>query len=111
SPEAQARLDTLRQSLEPLAWDRPAAAPVGLADRTLSRVAALAAPATYASVRWPSRRLVEVAVAAACVLTVTGLVLVWLSRLHNLRPDREVNEVQMVECRNNLQKLFLPLRG
>ena len=109
NPDAEARLDALRQALEPLSWDRCTSAPRGLADRTLAHVAAAAAPAP--ALRWPNRRLIELSVAAACLLTVTGLVLVWLAKLHSMRPDREVNEVQLVECRNNLQKLFLPLRS
>jgi len=114
NPDAQLRLDELRQAMEPLAWDAAAPAPTGLADRTLGQVAAAAAAGavpTYPTVRWPSRRLVEVALAAACVLTVTSLVLVWLAKLHSVRPEREVNEVQLIECRYNLQKLFMPLRN
>src|SRR5262249_43134806 len=75
NPDAQLRLDELRQAMEPLAWDAAVSAPAGLADRTLGQVAAAGAAAgavpTYPTVRWPSRRLVEVGVAAACVMTVT----------------------------------------
>jgi prepilin-type processing-associated H-X9-DG protein len=116
-PDAQRQLAVVRQTLAPLALDRAIEPPTGLAARTLARLpqAAVAPYTTLESPRvtrfaLPGRRLIEFAVAAACILTLVGLGALWVARIRGVRPD-DVGAVQMVECKNNLQKLFVPLRA
>ena len=116
-PEAQTQLATLRHTLAPLALDREIDPPAGLAARTLARLPQVAiAPYTITQsppaprLGLPGRRLIEFGVAAACILTLVGLGALWIARIRGVRPD-DVGAVQMVECKNNLQKLFVPLRA
>jgi prepilin-type processing-associated H-X9-DG protein len=113
-PEVQERLEFLRQTLEPLALDPNAAPPAGLADRVVAEVQASGplAPKAPVTVRaWPLRRIFELTAAAVVVLTVTGLVAVWIARLRDQRPGGEPNATQLVECKNNLHRLYLSLRS
>jgi prepilin-type processing-associated H-X9-DG protein len=109
-PEAPLRLAALRQTLAPLALDRQIEPPVGLAARTLARLPDTVVPPPVARYVLPGRRLVEMAVAAACILTLVGLGALRIGRMRGVHPD-EPGAVPMVECKNNLQKLFLPLRA
>jgi len=106
NPAAREQLQELEQALVPLAWDAEVDLPSGLVDRTLAQLP-LEKPSL--AVGWPRRRLAEFAVAAALLLTVTGLVAAWVGRLHGLR-DQDGGVIRLVECRDNLQKLFVPLR-
>jgi prepilin-type processing-associated H-X9-DG protein len=108
--DAQLQVATMRHQLAPLALDRSLDPPVGLAARTLARLPTAAVEPRIARFVLPGRRLVEMAVAAACLLTLVGLGSLWIARLRGVRPD-EPGAVQMVECKNNLQKLFMPLRA
>jgi hypothetical protein len=118
NPEAQVCLESVRQALAPLALDRSLDPPPGLAQRTLAHVfASPAAAAMAASLEpriprfsWPGRRMLELAVAAVCLLTITGLGAVWIARMRG-HFTVEPGAVQMVECKSNLQKLMLPLRS
>jgi prepilin-type processing-associated H-X9-DG protein len=107
-PEAQQRLERLRQALVPLAADRDEIDPPrGLAIRTLARVAEYRcrelprAPVTAAT-RTPSRsrggwRRIDALVAAALLLAAGGIVLPLRSKV--------MAEVDRVACKNN-QKEF-----
>jgi prepilin-type processing-associated H-X9-DG protein len=108
--DAQLQLAALRHSLAPLALDRSLDPPLGLAARTLARLPQAEAAPRIARFALPGRRLVEMMVAAACLLTLVGLGSLWVARIRGVRPD-EPGAVQMVECKNNLQKLFMPLRA
>src|SRR4051794_3363979 len=85
-PEAQARLEAVRQALEPLGWDPPEPPAPGLAGRTLALlppvpVAAGPAPGDILLRTWhPTRRLAELVVAAAVAVIVAGVVVVWIAR-------------------------------
>jgi prepilin-type processing-associated H-X9-DG protein len=108
-PEAQQRLERLRQALAPLAADRDEIDPPrGLAIRTLARVAEYRcrelprAPATIA-VPAPPRsrggwRWADALVAAALLLTVGGLVL-------SLR-GRVAAHVERLACQNNEKEFW-----
>jgi hypothetical protein len=114
-PEAQTRLEALAHGLEPLGWDRGVEAPAGLADRTLAFVAAKAPHGPDAARQprapWvPTRSLVDLAVGGLCLLIILGLGAVWLANITGWRSNREPNPVKMTECRENLRKLYVPLR-
>lgn len=114
-PELRRQLQTLRRAFEPLALDREAhAPPPGLAARTMDLIAAQPRPEpVQPSPRRLvlSRRFVEMAVAAVCLMTVTGLMATWMARVRGMRPDQDPGAVNLVECRDNLRKLFHPLRN
>jgi prepilin-type processing-associated H-X9-DG protein len=116
-PEAQAQLETLRQTLEPLAWDPPEAPPSELAARTLARLATSQAATVPATTNpgWrgfrPGRRFVEMAVAAVVALIVAGTVTVWITRARQQQTPGGGGEQQLVECKDNLRKLYIALHA
>lgn len=114
-PEGQARVERLRQALAPLAAERdtPIEPPPGLAVRTLARVAEHIcrdlphAPKT-AVVRSlgparPSWRRVDVLIAACLLITLLGLLSLWLLR------TRE--QAGLVDCRDSLREVYVGLKS
>jgi hypothetical protein len=112
NPEAQRRLELLRQALEPLAADREEIAPPsGLRIRTLARVAeyrcrdlppAPSPPPMRTTVPGPSWwRRVDVLVAASLLFICVGLLLPWLAHAHHVR--------DIVACKANLSLLHKAL--
>jgi len=117
-PEARARLELLRQALEPLAVDRdPGEAHPNLAERTLRFIAEAAtrdAPQAPPHKRGPgsadsSWRRADVLVAAGLLLSFLSLLLPWVARLRAL-DRRHDNPVHLVECKDNLRQFYQALR-
>ena len=115
-PVARARLDALRQALEPLAADRgDPEPPPRLASRTLANLAGLScgdlprAPVTAgraAGPIFPMWRRADVLVAACLMLTALGLLSHWLFALR--RPD---GAAQLTACQDNLRKIYVGLKN
>jgi hypothetical protein len=115
-PEAQARLESLQHTLDPLSWDTPETPPADLVSRTMAlampmQLAGSVAANTVLRGFKPGRRLVEMVVAAGILLVAAGLIAAWIGRLRTQQPGGEPNPVQMVECHNNLQKLYAALHA
>jgi prepilin-type processing-associated H-X9-DG protein len=116
-PEARVRLETLRHTLEPLSWDPPETPEVDLAARTMALVAPLELAAASASAQAvvrnirPGRRLVEAIVATAAVVVAAGVITVWVAQSRLQQTDGKPNPVHIVECSNNLQKLYVSLHA
>jgi prepilin-type processing-associated H-X9-DG protein len=114
NPDAQLRLDTLRQALEPLAADRAEIEPPsGLVIRTLGRVAEYCCrelprapvdnvPEAPVASR-PFWRRADVLVAATLFLTTLGVGISWVSRAHAQR--------YITECQNNLRVFYGALKS
>src|SRR5262245_32766513 len=89
-PEAHTRLEALRHTLEPLAWDAPEAPPSGLACKTLALIAPAEVASSTAAAGWhvlqPGRRLVEMLVAVAAAVVVAGIFTVWVVRTRQQQP-------------------------
>jgi prepilin-type processing-associated H-X9-DG protein len=107
-PEAQARLEALRSTLEPLKWDPPETPPADLSARTLAKLVPLPLAATKAA-SWgfrPSRRMIEVAVAASVLLAAVGVLTAWVGQLNDQQPNGKPNPLHLIECKYNLQKIY-----
>src|SRR4051812_29315043 len=107
SPEARARVELLRQALEPLAADRdPGGPPPGLAERTLRFIAEAATrnrprpPGSDSGGGTRSRwRRADILVAAVLLLSFLSLAIPWVAQLRRLG-ERHDNPVHLVECKN-----------
>lgn len=115
-PEAQGRLEALQQTLEPLSWDPPEAPAPDLAARTVALVMPLhvagSSTAGESALRGlrPGRHMVQVVVAVVMALVAGGLIAVFVGRLRQQQTNGQLNPVHVVECKNNLQKLYTALR-
>lgn len=118
-PDARARLELLRQALEPLAADRALPeAPAGLAERTLRFVAGstgelpqapqAAAERSFGSHRSPWRRA-DILVAAVLLLALAGLAFPWVLQLRRLGHGKD-NPEHLVQCKDNLRQFYQALR-
>jgi prepilin-type processing-associated H-X9-DG protein len=113
TPEARAKLETLRRALEPLGADRAEPEPPpGLVVRTLGRVAEYCcqdlprAPVTRGrgtSAGRPLWRRADALVAATILLTVTGLGLNWLAHARA--------RGSIAACQSNLIPFYAGLKG
>jgi prepilin-type processing-associated H-X9-DG protein len=117
NPAARARLDALRQALEPLAADlgddEP---PPRLAARTLANLAGqscgdlprspVPAGRSAGPVIFAVWRRADVLVAACLMLTALGLLGHWLFSLH--RPD---GAAQLTACQENLRRIYVGLKN
>ncbi|HYV38211.1 MAG TPA: hypothetical protein VE988_21175 [Gemmataceae bacterium] len=112
NPEAAAKLDNLRQSLEPLAADRQVAPPAGLAGRTMAHIALAQSPPRnikhvgMGGVPW--RRILSMAAMLMVAVTAGGAGLAWIGGLRSQRPG-EANAAQVTACKDNLHKAFVSL--
>jgi prepilin-type processing-associated H-X9-DG protein len=117
-PVAQAQVEAMRQTLAPLAFEPSIEPPSGLADRTLAHIAELtgggtaaaAAKAAAGKLSWPGRRVVELIVAAVCIVTITGLGVAWIARIRGVGTQGRGGELPLVDCQNNLLHLYKPFR-
>ncbi len=111
--DARARLELLRQALEPLAADAglAEAPPPGLAERTLRHVAEAnrefpqapaAAQRSFGPPRTPWRRA-DVLVAALVLLGFVSTALPWVVQLRRIGRSDD-NPVHRIECQENLRK-------
>jgi prepilin-type processing-associated H-X9-DG protein len=116
-PEAQVRLEAMRHALEPLSWDPQEPPAPDLAARTLALlppvpIAAGPAPGDVLLRTWrPTRRLAELVMAASAAVLVVGAVVVWIARARQQAPGGEASPVHVVECKANLQKLYIALHA
>jgi prepilin-type processing-associated H-X9-DG protein len=109
-PEAQNRLETLRENLEPLSWDLVAAPRPGLTERTLAHVAsAEVRPGRVGIAGMPWRRIIQAAAAVALVATAVGAGVSWIGRLYIQIPGGQPNPSQVIACKNNLHNLYVAL--
>jgi hypothetical protein len=113
-PEARARLEELRQMLEPLDADaNEPEPPPGLAASTLSRIAAHQAARRLLAAPQPSRRQVgtasrrgprraDLVVAALILILSAGMGMTWLAR--------QWRDYRILACQNNLHGIWTALQ-
>jgi prepilin-type processing-associated H-X9-DG protein len=118
-PSAAKTLNQVQKTVEWLALDAHQSPPVGLIERTLARIdnvdtagRDLETPKSDTkTLRWPGRRLIELAVAAAVLATATGLVVSWVGGLNSQRSGGHANPAQLTQCQNNLRTLYQSLQS
>ena len=85
-----------------------------MADRTLEHILArapLRPLPTGGRGGVPWRRMVEVAAVVLITVTALGVAVSWLGRLRVQYPDGPANPVDVVACKDNLQRVFVLLRA